>query len=97
MTACELGLDGHCVEADGQLLQEREKPQLAEDKELGFRQDVAAMPRGGLADPVANHRNIAASTAERFLVLRVIATATLLQSSAIWWLLDSSARRRAIR
>jgi hypothetical protein len=47
--------------------------------------------------PVANYKNIAASTAGRFLVLRAIATATLLQSLAIWWLLDSSALRRAIR
>ena len=54
------------------------------------------MPRGGLADPVANHRNIAASAAGRFLVLRVIATATLLQSVAIWWLLDSSTARNPI-
>jgi hypothetical protein len=35
----------HCVEASGQLLSQRAEPQLAEDQEPGFRQDVTAMPR----------------------------------------------------
>jgi hypothetical protein len=38
--ACELGLEGHRVEAGGRLLQERQKPQLVGDQEPGFRQDV---------------------------------------------------------
>ena len=32
------------VEASGQLLQERAEPQLAQDQESEFRQDVTAMP-----------------------------------------------------
>jgi hypothetical protein len=36
--ACELDVEGMCRR---QLLQEREKPQLAEDKERGFRQKVS--------------------------------------------------------
>jgi hypothetical protein len=47
--ACELGLEGICVETGGQLLSEREKPQLAEDEEPEFRQDVIAMPRDSAA------------------------------------------------
>jgi hypothetical protein len=35
----------HRVEATGQPLLEREKPELAEDRESGFPQDVTAMPR----------------------------------------------------
>ena len=47
--------------------------------------------------PSTSYTNMAASTVGRLLVLCAIATATLIQSLAICWLLDSSALRRAIR
>ena len=42
---CELGLEGIRLEARGQLLQQREKPQLAEDEEPELRQNLTAIPR----------------------------------------------------
>jgi hypothetical protein len=40
-----MGLEGIVSKRRGQLQQEREKPQLAEDQEPGFRQDVIVVGR----------------------------------------------------
>ena len=42
--ACQLGLGGIVSKTNGEFLQERQEPQLAEDDQPGFRQDVRRRP-----------------------------------------------------
>ena len=45
--ACEFGLEGIVSKRAGQLLQERQEPQLAKDDQPEFRQDVTRLKDGG--------------------------------------------------